>query len=144
MPKTSWQSPSSKRRGADLAASSSSKDAKYFADPDDDSVLEDFVSDSEGRYLDNGGSLLDSCAMVFLIEGGFRSGTGSVPGGQSHTTENMACLVAGGAGGLRQGEHVVAPDGSHPANVLVTLMNAVGVSTSALGDVQGTIPGLLG
>ena len=44
----------------------------------------------------------------------------------------------------RQGEHVVAPDGSHPANVLVTLMNAVGVSTSALGDVQGTIPGLLG
>ena len=91
-----------------------------------------------------GGSLLDSCAMTFLIEGGFRSGTSGVPGGQSHTTENMACLVAGGAGGLRQGEHVVAPSGAHPANVLVTLMNAVGVGATALGDVQGTIPGLLG
>ena len=52
--------------------------------------------------------------------------------------------VAGGADGLRQGGHIVAPTGSHPANVLVTLMNAAGANASALGDVQGTVPGLVG
>jgi Protein of unknown function (DUF1552) len=92
-----------------------------------------------------GGSVLDNCAMAFLIEGGFRSATTTVPGGHSHTTENMACLVAGGAGGLKQGHHVVAPNGAnHPCNVLVSLMNAAGVDVTSLGDVQGAIGDLFG
>ena len=61
----------------------------------------------------------------------------------AHSTENMACLIAGGAGGLKGGLHVSAP-GMHPANVLITAMNAVGVQTDTLGEVKGTIPGLLG
>ena len=48
--------------------------------------------------------------------------------------------MAGGAGGLVQGEHIVAP-GMHPVNVLNTAMHAVGV-TSDLGEVSGEIPGL--
>jgi hypothetical protein len=54
----------------------------------------------------------------------------------------MACLVAGRAGGLKPGQHVVAV-GKHPANVLITAMNAAGVAGNTLGDVTGNIPALL-
>ncbi len=87
-----------------------------------------------------GGSVLDHSALAFVNEGGDGS---SVPEG-SHCTDQMVALVAGGAGGLRQGEHIVAPAGAnHPANVLITLMNAVGAPTTSLGQVSGTIPALL-
>jgi hypothetical protein len=53
-------------------------------------------------------------------------------------------LVAGGAGGLVQGEHIVAPaSANHTANVLISAMHAVGVEQD-LGDVEGTIPALFG
>ena len=86
------------------------------------------------------GSLLDSCAMVLLHEGGH----GYDPAGKdnsSHSTENMACLIAGRAGGLRGGQHIVATD-MHPGNVLNTAMRAVGVDQD-LGEVVGVVPGLL-
>jgi len=89
------------------------------------------------------GSLLDNCALVFLNEGGHGLDPSSGKVNSAHSTENMACLIAGGAGGLKGGLHVSAP-GKHPANVLITAMNAVGVPTSTLGEVSGTIPGLLG
>ena len=40
---------------------------------------------------EGGGRLRDNCALVLLPEGG--------GGKTSHTGENMACLIAGGAGG---------------------------------------------
>lgn len=86
------------------------------------------------------GSLLDSCAMVLLHEGGH----GYDPAGKensSHSTENMACMIAGRAGGLKGGQHIVATD-MHPGNVLNTAMKAVGVDQQ-LGEVVGVIPGLL-
>jgi hypothetical protein len=52
----------------------------------------------------------------------------------------MACLVAGGAGGLVRGHHVVA-NGLHPVNVLISAMHAVGVEQN-LGEVNGIVPGL--
>jgi hypothetical protein len=87
------------------------------------------------------GTVLDNCALVLLHEGGHGLGEGNVDN-LSHSTENMACMIAGGAGGLRRGEHVVAA-GLHPANVLITAMHAVGVEQD-LGEVSGTVPGLLG
>jgi hypothetical protein len=53
----------------------------------------------------------------------------------------MIAIVGGHAGGLRVGQHIVATD-KHPAQVVLTAMNAVGVS-GGLGEVSGTIPGLL-
>jgi hypothetical protein len=92
---------------------------------------------------EQGGSVLDRCALAFLIEGGFGGDPFFGDQWSSHTTENMACLVAGGAGRLVRGEHIVAPDGqNHPANVLVTMMNAVGVPTETLGEVSGEIAAL--
>jgi hypothetical protein len=89
-----------------------------------------------------GGSLLDNCALVFLHEGGHGLDTATGKANSSHSTENMACLIAGRAGGLKGGQHVVAA-GKHPANVLITAMNAVGVSGN-LGEVTGAISVLRG
>lgn len=88
-----------------------------------------------------GGSLLDSCALTFLHEGGHGLDTATGKTNSSHSTENMACLIAGRAGGIKGGQHVVAA-GKHPANVLITAMNAVGVPGN-LGEVTGNIPALL-
>lgn len=90
------------------------------------------------------GTLLDNCAVLLLNEAGggvaFESGLPWT----AHSTDNMAVLVAGGAGGLRQGEHIVAPAGlDHPGNVIVTAMHAVGVEED-FGEVSGVIPELLG
>ncbi len=79
------------------------------------------------------GTLLDSCAVVLMNEGG------RAPGNGSHSPKDIAFLVAGGAGGLRQGEHIRAV-GQHPANVLISAMSAVGVQTPTLGEMSGTIP----
>jgi hypothetical protein len=86
------------------------------------------------------GTLLSNSALVLLHEGGHGYDPGSGSEDSSHSTENMICLCAGGAGGLVQGEHIEAP-GLHPVNVLNTAMRAVGVDQD-LGEVQGTIPGL--
>jgi hypothetical protein len=87
------------------------------------------------------GTVLDNCAMVLLHEGGHGYDPGSGDANSSHSTENMACLIAGGAGGLRQGEHVPAP-GMHPGHVLNTAMHAVGVDAT-LGEVDGVLDDLL-
>ena len=87
--------------------------------------------------------LIDNTVLVMLNEGGHGLDTATGKQNSSHSTENMACLIAGRAGGLKPGKHVVAP-GKHPANVLVSAMNAAGVSGGALGEVTGGIPELFG
>jgi hypothetical protein len=92
---------------------------------------------------DGDGTLLDHSAMVFLFEGGHGyNPEGDVVKGGTHSSENMTCLIAGRAGGLKPGQHVVAT-GMHPANVLLSGMTAIGVPNgNALGEVNGTIQAL--
>ncbi len=88
----------------------------------------------------DGGTILDRTALVLLFEGGW--GQDPEAGGRSpHSTENMVALIAGRAGGLRSGQHVRAA-GKHPAQVVLSAMNAVGVTADSLGDVHGNIPQL--
>ena len=77
------------------------------------------------------GSLLDNTVLVFMPEGGWDDG-------DPHSGENMAALIAGRVGGLQPGQHV-ATDGTHPASVLISAMNAVGVAADSLGEVSGSI-----
>ena len=90
--------------------------------------------------------MIDTTAVVYLCEGGVgRSMESPGPDQQpkAHSTENMACLIAGRAGGLAGGIHVRAPeDRNHPANVLIAAMQAVGVADGTLGEVSGAIPEL--
>jgi hypothetical protein len=104
---------------------------KHFA-----RLIQKFKDTPEGN-----GNMLDNSAMAFLLEGGhgFDPETGEM--NSAHSSENMACLLAGRAGGLQPGQHV-RTNQLHPANVLITAMKAVGVQGDTLGDVTGDIPQL--
>lgn len=92
------------------------------------------------RALPEGdGTVLDRCAVMLLNEGGASETTRS-----SHNTENMAFLLAGGAGGLRRGEHVRLASPVHAARLPLTAMHAVGVTAERLGNIAGPLPELVG
>ena len=80
------------------------------------------------------GSLLDNTVMVFLPEGGWDNG-------EPHSGENMVALIAGKAGGLKPGKHLKTT-GKHPAQVLISAMNAAGVASETLGEITGKLPEL--
>jgi hypothetical protein len=86
------------------------------------------------------GKLIDNVAALMLHEGGHGLDTATGKTNSTHSTENMACLIAGRAGGLKPGQHVVAT-GKYPANVVISAMKAVGLPET-LGEVSGAIPGL--
>jgi hypothetical protein len=104
---------------------------KHFA-----RLIQKFKDTPEGN-----GTMLDNAAMVFLLEGGHGFDPETNEQNSAHSSENMACLLAGRAGGLQPGQHV-RTNLAHPANVLVTAMKAVGVQTETLGEVTGDLPQL--
>jgi len=104
---------------------------KHFA-----RLIQKFKDTPEGN-----GSMLDHSAMLYLLEGGHGWDPEGNKGNSSHSSENMACLLAGRAGGLQPGQHVVAT-GRHPASVILTAMNAVGANANQLGAVSGDLPQL--
>lgn len=88
------------------------------------------------------GSLLDNMATVFTFE----AGHGIAPTNGKlgpHCVDNMVMLVAGGAGGLKQGVHIKAT-GMHPARVSLTALRALGYQDNTIGEISGEIPGLRG
>lgn len=92
----------------------------------------------------DGSTLLDNTAMTLAFEGGWGFDPQGNVNSSPHSTENMVMLVAGGAGGLKSapGRHIKAP-GVHPAAVLNTLLEAVGVEDT-LGEVTAKYDALLG
>jgi hypothetical protein len=86
------------------------------------------------------GTLLDRTAVVLVFEGGHGHDPESGDENSSHSSENMSAIVAGRAGGLQPRGHVVA-NGAHPAECIVSAMNAVGV-VGGLGDVRTGLAGL--
>lgn len=99
-------------------------------------LVQKFKDSPEGN-----GNMLDNMAITSLWEGGHGFDPGANKQNSTHSTENMTVLLAGRAGGLKPGKHIVAA-GKHPANVLVTAMKAVGYTGNALGEVTGDIPEL--
>lgn len=90
------------------------------------------------------GNLLDNSAIFFMPEAGHGTQLNDASSqNQTHSVEQMVLLLAGRAGGLVPGRHV---DGSgyHPANVLISGMQAVGYQGEELGEVQGNVPELFG
>jgi hypothetical protein len=92
----------------------------------------------------DGSNILDNTALVLLFEGGLGYDPEQDNQGSPHSSENMAVLVGGKAAGLNAsgGQHIVA-NGAHPVQVVNTVMNALGVP-GQLGEVSGTVNGLVG
>ncbi|MBW2461914.1 MAG: DUF1552 domain-containing protein [Deltaproteobacteria bacterium] len=93
---------------------------------------------------EGGGNVLDNSTLVFTAEAGHgrQLNDGSSPNA-THCVENMSMLIGGHGGGLRTGQHV-RTSGAHPAQALVTAMQAAGYTGDGLGEVTGNIPELLG
>ncbi len=83
---------------------------------------------------------LDNSVVVFAMEGGKAGRAADGGGDANHSTDNMVMLVAGRAGGLKPGQHVVAKD-KHPAVVWNTGLRAIGISRE-LGEIRGQVPEL--
>lgn len=101
-------------------------------------LLNKLKNTSEGA-----GNALDNCALVMLWEGGHggvNNDAGDVKEVGSHSTENMMVLVAGRAGGLRPGKHIIKKN-EHPARVVISAMKAVTGQTK-LGSISGDVPEL--
>jgi hypothetical protein len=82
------------------------------------------------------GTLLDRTMVLF------GSGIGD---GNSHMKENLPLVLAGGSRlGLKHGSHLKF-DGTRPplANVLLTMLQAMGVERSTFSDGTGTLEGLI-
>lgn len=92
-----------------------------------------YLVDKLRNTMEGDTSILDRSAIVLVFEGGHGYDPESGNSPTAHSSENMAALIAGGAGGLRPLGHVVARD-EHPAKVIVSAMNAVGVP-GGLGEV---------
>ncbi len=102
-----------------------------------------YLVDKLRNTPEGNGTVLDNCALVWLWEGGHGYDSGAQVDNSSHSTENMTLAIAGGAGGLKRGHHVVAPgNANHPVNAIITAMKAAGYAGDSLGEVTGEIPDL--
>jgi hypothetical protein len=80
---------------------------------------------------DGDGSLLDSSLVLY------GSGMGD---GNLHRHADLPCLLLGRLGGtLKTGQHVAYPDDTPMTNLLVTLLDKVGVHVERLGDSTGPL-----
>ncbi len=88
------------------------------------------------------GTVLDHSALVFLTEGGWGYDPELNSNAHSHSSENMAVLLAGRAGGMMPGRHIRAA-AKHPAAVILAAMRAAG-GTGPLGDIADPIMEVFG
>jgi len=81
---------------------------------------------------DGDGSLLDHMVLMY--------GSG-ISDSHSHKHDNLPILlVGGGAGSLAGGRHLKYADGTPAANLLVTVMDKLGVPADRIGDATGGLP----
>ena len=91
------------------------------------------------RTEDGDGNMLDHTLVMF--GSGMNSGTGG-----EHSPKNLPLLVAGGHKlGLKHNQHLAFDADNHPPlnNVLLTLIQKMGVETDQFGDATGTLSGLV-
>jgi hypothetical protein len=89
---------------------------------------------------EQGTPMLDSTMVVF------GSGMNSGERGE-HSPDNLPLIVAGGTGlGLKHGQHLAHDPEGHPPlnNVMLSLIQKMGVETGEFGDASGTMSELVG
>ena len=84
---------------------------------------------------DGDGSLLDH--TLYLYGGG-------ISDGNSHDHRNLPLILAGGGGGLKGGRHLTYAEPVPMANLLLSMLDRVGVRLPSFGDSTGRVEGLSG
>jgi hypothetical protein len=102
-----------------------------------------YLLDKLKRTPEGAGNVLDNSVIVFMPEAGHgrHLNTPSDTTPKTHSVEEMVLLVAGRAGGLVPGRHIPT-SGAHPAQCLLSCMQAAGHTGDAFGEVQGNLPAL--
>ena len=88
---------------------------------------------------EEGGNMLESTMILF------GSGMNSGKGG-AHSPKNLPTLIAGGQKlGLKQGQHLAFDENDHPplSNLLLTMIQKMGVETDTFRDATGSLEGLV-
>ena len=108
-------------------------------------VIDRFHLSKLARFLhflkstqDGDGNMLDHTMVLF------GSGMNSGKGGE-HSPKNLPTLLAGGAKlGLQHGQHLAFDVEDHPpmANLLLTMIQKMGIETDSFRDAGGTLTGL--
>ncbi len=84
---------------------------------------------------DGDASLLDHSMILY---------GGGLSDGNTHAHVNLPLLIAGGAAGAMKGGRVIKyPKATPMANLLVTLVNTMGVPLDSIGDSTGPLPDLV-
>ena len=109
-------------------------------------VIDRFHLSKLGRFMDllkstreAGNNMLDQTMILY------GSGMNSGKGGE-HSPKNLPTLIAGGQQlGLKQGQHLAFDVEKHPplSNLLLSMIQAMGVETDRFRDSTSTLTGLL-
>jgi hypothetical protein len=84
---------------------------------------------------DGDGSLLDHSMILY---------GGGLSDGNVHAHVNLPLLIAGGAAGAITGGRIIKyPKATPMANLLVTMVNTMGVPLDSIGDSTGPLPDLV-
>lgn len=81
---------------------------------------------------DAGGTLLDSTFVVMIF----------AEGSNSHNKGDITAFCAGIPSKLKMGQHIPT-GGAHPAKLMVSGMQAMGLPATSLGEVTGNLPALM-
>jgi hypothetical protein len=77
------------------------------------------------------GTLLDQSLLMF---------GGGMGDGNLHRHSDLPCVLLGKLGGsVRGGQHIAYPSGTPMTNLLLTVLDKVGVSVTAIGDSTGRL-----
>ena len=80
------------------------------------------------------GTLLDNCMILY---------GGALSDGNRHNSENLPLLLAGrGGGAILPGRHLKYDEETPMCNLLLSMINNMGVETDAFGDATGRLSGL--
>ena len=109
-------------------------------------VIDRFHLERLGRFMaflkatkEGSGSMLDNTMIMF------GSGMNSGKGGE-HSPKNLPLLVAGGKSlGLKHGQHLAFDKDNHPplSNLLLTMLQKMGLEADSFNDSTGTLNGLV-
>lgn len=104
-----------------------------------------YLVDKLKKTPEGAGNVLDNSVVIFMPEAGhgvqLNDGESQF---QTHSVDRMVLLVGGRAGGLAPGRHIIAPAGTHPAQVLISAMQAAGHTGEKLGEVSGRFADVFG
>jgi hypothetical protein len=104
-----------------------------------------YLMDKLKKTPEGAGTVLDNSVMVFMPEAGHGVQLNDASSDfATHSVDRMVLLVGGRAGGLAPGRHIIAPQGTHPGNVLISAMQAAGSTDEKFGEVTGKFADVFG